>query len=390
MRNFTDDANEPATDNLSRPEKTVTDTETPEEKPKRSYKGVVFGLIFLALVTALTLIIIFQFNDISETFTAIGNADGLQLFFALLCLLGYIAIWPIGLCIFSKIKKTKSTFAESYLIGASEHFFNGVTPFQTGAQPFQVYSYARSGVKAGTATGMVMVNFISLLIASNILVVLSMIFAADFFGSFYENGMLWIPILGITMNAFSLFSFIVIVTCNWVRVLLVRIMTWLCKIKFIGKFLTKSIPRFDDYCVRAQEASKDIFSNLSGFLLAVLTKVIGLIFYYSVPFFVLRALGVDVDGGQFIYSLLATAFCINAIVFMPTPGTAGGIEYAFTILFVAVFSMTGSQAAAGAILWRGLTYYLLILISFVQHLFLELLLKRKERNKKQLDMPLDT
>lgn len=355
---------------------------TAEQKPaKKSYKGTIVGIIFLLLVTAATFIVIFQFNDLAETMRVMGSVDGIQMLFAALCMVVYIALWPISLCIFNKMKKTKATFSEAYLIGASEHFFNGVTPYQTGAQPFQVYSYARCGVKAGGATGLVLVNFITLLFASNILSFLSFIFAADLFGSFYVSGTLWIPIVGISMNLFTLFSFLILSTCRWVRNLLVKAMKLLCRIKFVGKFLSKQIPLFEEYCDNAQAASREILKNIKWFILAVLTKLIALACYYSVPYFIMTALGINVGMEVFFFSMMATAFSINAIVFIPTPGTSGGIEYAFTTVF-AIFGMTSSVAVAGAIIWRGLTYYLLMLVSFIQYLILEANIRIRDKRAK--------
>ena len=60
-----------------------------------------------------------------------------------------------------------------------------------------------------------------------------------------------------------------------------------------------------------------------------------------------------------------TTFAVAMTCFIPTPGASGGIEIAFKQLFISITGVTPSVAVSGMILWRGFTYYLLMLFSFI-------------------------
>lgn len=354
-----------------------------ENNRTQNKKNQVFGLIFLLIVTAAVLYVLFSKNDFGETMQAMTSASGLDLVLAVVCLVLYLVICPISLCILCKAKGTAISPVKSYLIGSSEHFFNNITPYQTGAQPFQVYAFSKSGIKAAEGTGLVICNYLSFLVALNALILMSLAFSTEFFGRFSKSNMMWIPIIGVVMNLFTLLLFVCIITCKWVRDGFKKCLRWLCKFKWIGKRFTKSIPTFDQYCDNAQQGAREVLDHPGAFAAAVALRAVSLIFYYAIPFFILRSLNVTITYEHFFYTILATCFAVNAVVWIPTPGTSGGIEMSFTILFSLFTGFSGAVAAAAAILWRALTYYSLTIISFIQYLILEIVIK-KDNSHRQL------
>lgn len=345
---------------------------------QKKKKSMIFGLVFLLIMTVATLTFLLNFNDFNETMHALGSMARKPLWCAIGCLLAYILLHPLSLCVICRVRKIKTSFTQNYLIGSIEHFFNGITPYQTGAQPFQVYSYTRRGVPASEGTGVIITAYLTQLIAANGLMLLSLIFAGDFFGSFRST--LWIPVLGFVMNLLTLVLFFCLATCQWVRVALKKFLHWLCRFRWIGKRLTKSIPTFEEYCDNAQLGAKQILMHPRAFFGACCLRVLALLFYYSIPFFILNGLGVPVGYDFFFYTMMATCFAINAVVWIPTPGTSGAIELSFTLLFALFAGFTGAVSAAAAILWRGLTYYLLLIISLLEYIALEVFFKKKAKD----------
>lgn len=348
-----------------------------EKQYKKSKKSSIIGICFTVIVLVATLATIFTFNDIGAVMTEIGNAKGYDLLYAFLLLIAYVVLYPFGTRILTKSKKLNSKFFDDYFIGASEHFFNGITPYQTGAQPFQIYSYAKANVRVSDATAIILVNFLALLVSSNVFVCVSLIYAKDFFSPFLANGTLFIPILGIFFNFLVLLLFIFVATCKWFRDLLKRCLRGLCKIKFLNKLLSKSIPAFEEYCDNAQIACKQAVCDIKAFIPLVLFKLLCLFIYYSIPFFILRALGVS--DKSFEYMLLATGFIVNSVVWIPTPGTSGGIEGAFMIVLG-----LGTTAATASLLWRGFTYYILMIISALEYFIYSAVCKIKRNKRKTL------
>lgn len=242
---------------MARMPKESYELEKMKQENKKNSKSIVLGFIFLIIMTAIVLFCIFNFNDFNDTMKVLKSVTGKDILLSIGCLILYILICPISLCILCKVKKLKTNTIQNYLIGASEHFFNGITPYQTGAQPFQVYFFSRRGVKPSEGTGIAITNYLAQLIGLNILMIVSFIYAKDFFGSFVESKTVWIP----------------------------------------------------------------------------------------------------------------------------TPGTSGGIEFSFTVLFALFSGFSGSVAAAAAILWRGITYYILLLVSLIEYLILEIIFKNKKDKK---------
>ncbi len=119
-----------------------------KEKNKYSFKSILNKIILgLAITILILLLIIFLTTDINAIKAAFANINIGYLFAAIGLTVLYFLLSPITTCILTKAKKCDISMLDTFLIGNTEHFFNGITPFATGGQPFQVYSYSRLGIK---------------------------------------------------------------------------------------------------------------------------------------------------------------------------------------------------------------------------------------------------
>ncbi len=343
-------------------------------------KKKVIGLILLVLlITAIVVVILINVSDFNKTMELISHIDSNYLWIAIAMLILYLITWPLSLMLIGRSNKIKVKKKDSFLIGASEHFFNAITPFSSGGQPIQIYLYTQSGVDASTATGMVLTNFIAFMIATNAYAISSLFFFGDFSKNF-DGRTLWIIILGFFMNLFTLFFIIMLAVSKKVKNILVKLLTLLGKIKFLKKLIDKALPKFIEYCDNYQLASKEILSHKFAFVMSILLRGISLSFYYSIPYFALKALGVDLNISDLIFIILASSFAITTMVWVPTPGGMGGIEFAFMMIFTSFAGVTDDIANAGMIVWRFLTYYLLMVLSFITYITYEIIVKRRKKN----------
>ncbi len=349
-----------------------------QNNKKPSRKKTIISILIVLLITAIVFIILFNFNDIHETIDLIKTVDGKYMGLAVLFLVLYAILWPLSLALIAKQNRFKTHFLDNYLIGSSEHFFNSITPFSTGGQPVQIYLYTQKKIKASDSTGMIVANFIALLIASNAFAIASLVYYGRFSVNF-TGGTVWMIGLGFAMNLFTLAFMILMSTCKFIRDWFRKILEFFCRNKLIGKHLKKFIPAFDSYCENAQAAAKEIFSHKLSFVGAVFVRGFSLLFYYAIPYFILKALGVDLSIAQLPFIILASAFAITTMVWVPTPGGTGGIEFAFTTIFTTFAGVSSSIGLTGMILWRALTYYLLMLLSFICYIVYEILVKRSKR-----------
>lgn len=336
-------------------------------------KKIMRKVILISAITLFILFIVLSLNDIKGIFETIKTAQISQLGIAFLLLLLYLILTPITLIILTKYRHCDISSRDVFLIGTTEHFFNGITPFATGGQPFQVYGYYNKGIKPKESTGILMMNFIIHMVSSNIFAIASL--------AFYQRYVAHIPnlvgvvIIGFAINFFILLSFLFLATSKRIRKWIRKFMVWLCKFKCIAKILEKRIPSFDEYFSGAQEAFKDLSRNKLVFIGCILIKMIVLAIYYLIPFFILTSLNVSLGIKDVAYVMLGTSFAITMVVWVPTPGGSGGIELAFRSIFITIAGVSSAVAGGGMLLWRLLTYYLLMLLGFIAYLLFE---KRKK------------
>ena len=347
------------------------------EKPKRR-----IGLYILyGTLTLFVLGIVLSLGDIEEIFSTLKTVNVNYILLAVLALLMYMAIYPLSLCILTKARGCKIKMLRTYNIGMTEHFFNGITPMQTGGQPFQAYSYSRSGVKVSESTSLLLMNFLIFMTTTNIYVFCSLFYFTRFVSSV---GMGIIAAIGLTANFLVLVITFLLGKSKKVCALLSRFLDFLCRFGWIAKFLKPKSDSLKTYFVQVQDAFAHLSKKKGAFVLALLTKIVAMGAYYSTTFFILRGFGVNIGWDEMFIVILSTCFAITMVAFIPTPGTSGGIEFAFKAVFAAVAmgTVTNAVATGGMLIWRMLTYYLVMLISLLFYILLEAVFSKEEKKKR--------
>ncbi len=336
---------------------------------------VVYGIVAVFLF-----ITILSFNDLGAIGEQLKKANWGYMLIALLCILAYMALFPLSLCVLTRARKTKVRLSTTYCIAMTEHFFNGITPLQTGGQPFQAYSFSKAKVKVSESTGLLLANFLIYMIATNVFSLLSLIY----FNKFLAQADAWwivVTVVGFVMNFLVLAVTVILGTSKTVRGWLIKFIHLLCKIKFLKKFLEPKAESLEVYFVQVQEAFGELMKKKWHFLLATFTKLCSYAALYVTNFFILLALNIPVGAENIFFILCGTAFAITAVVFVPTPGASGGAEQSFLVVFGAIIGAGATAAAASlALMWRLFSYYLVMLISLFFYIGLEIYfgMKRKK------------
>lgn len=338
------------------------------EKKKKKKIGlfVLYGAITIAI-----LCIFLGANDFGAIMQVMGGARLNFVLVALALLILYMLLSPLTTCLLVKAKRLDVGFGTTYCISMTEHFFNGITPFSTGGQPFQMYEFNRAKVKVADSTGVLLMNFIIMMIVTNAFAVCSLFY----YGRFIKGNVAMhvIAIIGFTMNFAVLFFMIALATSKRLRNLLFRAGVWLCKIKWIGKRLEPRLEAYSEYLTNMQAAFRFLAGQKRTFFLCVLVRAATMAVYYAITFYILLALGVDVGYNEFFFVMCGSSFAITAVVFLPTPGSSGGIEFAFKSIFFSLAggAVTDTIAYGGMLIWRLLTYYLSMGISLLFYIGLE-------------------
>lgn len=346
-----------------------------ENKGKRVKQALLY--LFYAALTVAILIFVLSMNDIGEIFAVLSGADPRYIAVAVLLVLVYLALYPLNLCFLAKAKGISTSFRDVYLIGVTEHFFNGITPFATGGQPFQAYALAKKKTTLADATGLLIMNFLIFMTVTNTYALLSLIYAKDFIRS---AGMAVIAAVGFGANFLVLICTVLLGTCDWVRRLVVFAMRLLSRIRPLRPFLESRIAAFSEYTENTQAAFRALRRDKRTFALCYLTRALAMFVYYAITFFIMRALHVEVGFAQICFVVLGSAFAVTTVVFVPTPGASGGIEFAFSSIFAALaLGADASVSYGGMLLWRLITYYFTIFISMLSYFLFEWLTAREKR-----------
>lgn len=336
-------------------------------------------LLFPLACFIIVIVVIFINNDIKEVFTTLQTVKAKYLWIAILLLVGYFILWPVSLCIIVKSKKYKIKVRDVFLIGSVEHFFNGITPFSTGGQPFEAFCFKRKGMKFSDSSGVLLTNFISYQIIITVFSIIAVFFNYQYLKE-NVDGIVALVIIGIVINALVLFIFISLGCSKVIRKLFLKIMILLSKIKLLKKLLEPRIESFDEFCSGFQNAFREIMANKIAFLLCLLVKAVTMAVFYAIPFYILKATGIEIGYNKMLFVISMTCFSICMTCWFPTPGASGGIEFAFKTLFASIVGVTPIVAVSGMLIWRFITYYLLMLISFISYLVLEYATKNDIRD----------
>ncbi len=344
--------------------------------------------ILYGAVTVLFLVTILSVNDIGAIMNELKNADGKYIILSFLSIGVYIALYPLSLCILTRARGCDIKMSRTYSIAMTEHFFNGITPFATGGQPFQAYAYAKAKVKPTESTCLLLMNFMVFMLVTNG-------FAASalfYFQRFVTDGaMAAIAVVGFTMNFLVLTVTFLVATNHRVAALLCRIVDFFCRFRFIARFLEPKKESLKEYFVNVQTAFAALKRKKSAFFLALISKIFSMGAYYLTTYFILLALHVPVSPADIFFVICGTSFAVTMVVFLPTPGSSGGIEFAFKAVFGSIAAGAAVSAASvaygGMLIWRLLSYYFVMLISLFFYIGLEIVISRdKKREEKVSDI----
>lgn len=368
----------------------VKNQEQLKERSKKIKKSLFYLLCFLITIGLLLLIINFT-GDFKKAFANLTtlNYGWFMVAFLFGCIYSFLN--PLTLCIFAKAEQSPAKFRRVYLIGMSEDFFDGITPFATGGQPYQTAALTHQKTKASTATGVILMNYLIHLLVCNVYALLSLLYLS-INGIFKDLGLVptIFAIVGYAINFTVFICTIIVGTSKTVNRFLLWCMNLLCKIKFLTKILQPQVVKFQEYVDNSQSAFKGLWKNKKAFFLAFGVKMITYFFFYAVTFFALQSLplqslNIKIDGfSDFLKSIAVSSFSITMAVFFPTPGTSGGVEGSYAVVFENAFGIAKDTGYGQStmLIWRFITYYLPIFLGLFAYIIYEIVMNKEKKKLK--------
>lgn len=310
--------------------------------------------IFIIVIISFVVIFFSLKDNFSDKLNYITNLNPLILIIAFLFMFLNILFQSLSLHNFVKKIKPEYKLKNALFLTTAGLFFNGITPFSSGGQPFQVYLLKKDDVKVSDSTNILLQNFltyqISLVLIGTIAIIINSV--VEIFPP--ENLLKNAVIIGYIVNLFVLFlifffSYAKKFNTNFFN----KISNFIFKFKFI-KNKEKLKKQFNESIDNFYNGTVNLKNNLKNFIISFLYNTLSLICLYIVPLFVFYAMG-ELESLNLLESLVASGYTYLIGSFVPIPGGSGGLEYSF-IDFFKVFR-AGNFLSAAMLIWRFITYY---------------------------------
>ena len=341
-----------------------------------SKKKIIKYLILILAILILLVVLLFQIGDIKKIINVFSSGfNPLWLLACIGIIFLYCFVYKLSLIILVKRQYPNLKFWDLYLISGSEFFFNAVTPFSSGGQPFQAYALKQKKVSLSDSTSQLLLNFLAYQVSLNLISIVCAIIYFNRLLSDIDNFII-LFIVGFSINLFIMILLLLLGCSKVFGKALIGLISAICKIKPIKKLVGDKTDSISQYVNDMQTAFKEMRKDMKIWLLCLLTKVIANMIYYCVPFVGFYVIGNPITSKEFFYCFALTSFSLTTTIWVPLPGASGGVEFAFLVLFKNLITSGGasdpdSVAQSGMLIWRLLTYYFVLGYGLVDYILFD-------------------
>ncbi|WP_040537096.1 lysylphosphatidylglycerol synthase transmembrane domain-containing protein [Schleiferilactobacillus shenzhenensis] len=281
------------------------------------------------------------------------NMNWWWLLVAIAIMIGQLCLEGVIMQVLTNDGKTHLSYHNAVRVPFIEQLFNSITPFSSGGQPAELIAMMQSGVEAGKSSSLLLMKFVIYQLAVLVNFVLTMIVGFSTVAQRF-SGLAWLILLGFVTHLFTIATLLLIMfwykfTKRLLKIVMTPVGWFMHKERFTALMenLDRKIDTFYEESQRLKKEKKRVAK-------AVVLTMIQLLIYYSIPYFVLLALGHSDVNPFSVMSMHVMIVMITSI--FPIPGGTGGAEYSFRTLF-STFLPNASQLVLGMLLWRFITYY---------------------------------
>lgn len=305
-------------------------------------------------------------DDFNTTIKYLSTVNLLWIIVGILVFGLYLIFQSFSLHIFMKGIDKNYKFKDTILLIFSAQFFNAITPFSSGGQPFQMYLMKKQGIKLTDSGNVLLQNFIAQQLSIILMGTFSIVINKVFNIIPQDNMLRKIVVIGYIVNIVVLLILFMLSYAKKTNTdLFNKILNFVFKFKFIknkNNLKEKLLNKIDEF----YEGSSYFKKNMRKLFRATLYNVISLVLYYVIPLFVFYSIG-EFNSITTLESIICSGYTYLIGSFVPIPGGTGGLEYGF-IQFFQGFTV-GATLSACMILWRFITYYFGMIIGAISLLF---------------------
>lgn len=329
------------------------------------------------LIFALSLVLYFTLKDnFSSIMHELSKVNILIFALAIFVFILSLMIKSVSLQIFIKEHKKNYSFKSAFCLTLIGQFLNGITPFSTGGQPFQVYLLKKDGHRISDSTSAMVKDSIAYQVALLIMGIFSITLNLVLKTIPVNSSLTPLIIIGFLINIMVLlFLFMIIRMRKTTLSIINKLLLILNKIRKkntdqLKKRIEKGLDNF-------YNCYAELRKNKKQFIITVLTNVINLTLLYMIPYIIFKSL--NTNTFDIMRSIMLTSFVMLMGNFVPIPGATGGIEYGF-IKFFGIFNTNISVISGAMLLWRFVTYFFGMLMGFIMLIIKEGTYKNENRS----------
>ncbi len=325
------------------------------EKKKKSKKIYINLLIFILLII-FTFSLVLKDQDVTEILKISATVKKQYILIAMLAMGVFIACESINIGRILKELGEKSKFISNVRYTLIGFFFSAITPAASGGQPMEIYYMHKDNISVAHSTLALLMQLCSIQIVTITVGIISAVLHFEVL----KSGLIYLLILGIILNSSALMLLIIAIYSKKLSEGLIKFVVNILKffrIRNIEKKQEKLEKELESY----QTSAKYIKEHRILMLKTVLTTTVQMLAYYTVPYWIYLAFGLNNSN---IFDILTLQAVLYATVSgIPSPGSVGVSEGGFLGIFRNAFPETVISSAM--LLSRGVNFYLLILISAI-------------------------
>lgn len=330
-----------------------------------NWKSLISTVLVLSILIAM-LIILFKNHSISEIRALFLSLKARWLLAAVGCV--FLSYLSEMMCFYEITKKIygKASVRTALRVTMAGVYFNSVTPFACGGEPFQVSYLMKDGIPMGSCANIVMVKSTIFQVAVFFSSITAFAFNARSLNRLVGKFTLFF-VIGVSINIIVILFFVLfLVNKNAAKkaVNLVFKLLGRCHIiKKPEKFTKKKEEEIECF----NNASRIIFNDSGVIIKAFFYQLLSLFFIYVIPWFLLVSL--EGEYGSFADIITSQAILRQITAYIPSPGAAGGAEGISYFFFKNFF--TKSPVVSVILIWRILTYYLNVVFGGLYLMFIK-------------------
>ena len=315
--------------------------------------GVIAFAVFCG--TALLITALNEFGPASKAEKVpISSINLNYLFLALAAFIAAMAAETVKYyCMIYDVTGGKKMLPLAYKVAIYGKYYDNITPFGSGGQPFQIYHLQKNGIPIGDAAALPIAGFTCNQVAFVFLALIMFIINGNVtwmvgFRIAAYVGLLFYLFIPMTLILFAIFP-------NGVSRVIRFIIRIAAKLKIV-KDVEATVGKIHSTLFEYQNSLKRLIHNKKTFAIVLGTSFIYQMSILTIPYFVIIAFGGSANWFDVFTMVLFVYACVTVV---PTPGNAGAAEGAFYTLFQ---SLSNANLFWAMLVWRFFVFYLVIIL----------------------------